>query len=107
MNLNDYPPEEVGGARLCIAEPENAYDQALKNIYDLYRLFFEKGIEPPVPTVLLKRFREQAESDQDYAEGVEIAICLAWESTHSDEPSRAQVAFQVIRVLATVARFIR
>ena len=106
MSLDDYDQEAIEGTALCIDQPETPYDHALRSIFDWYDGYYARGFDPPQPLVLLKRFHALAESEEDYTEGVEIAIHLAWHKHHSDAVSEGQIVWGVIRVLGIMARFL-
>jgi len=102
MNLTQFDPESVAGTRACIVDPQSPYDDALAALYSWYHGFFVKHLDPPLPQQLLANFRALTDSDEDYAEAVEIAIHLAHDDAQS--PTGTSMALSLILAAAKLIR---
>lgn len=104
MNLDDFDPAAIDGTRACIENPETAYDIALGQIYTWYLTHFQKRVDPPFPDQLLSVFRALTDSEEDFKEAAEIAICLAHYDAQA--PSDTRVTLTGIRLALNLLRLL-
>ena len=102
--MGEYDDTAVAGTAACIQEPEDEHDLILQRIYQWYLLYYQRGLNPPIPHALISRFRQLADEDEDWQQTVEICIYLA--ELVTTQPEQVPYAFQAIRVTLLALRFL-